>query len=68
MFDIEISLMTANLLLTYYVLVRLKGMEAQVDCMHEATHRLNAMVNSAPIMENNHVSEVPAPFEEWDKS
>jgi hypothetical protein len=68
MFDIEISLITANLLLTYYVLVRLKGMKAQVDCMHEATHRLNVMVNSSPTIENSTISDALPPFEEWDKS
>jgi hypothetical protein len=70
MFDIEISLLTANLLLTYYLLIRLKEVGEDVDCLHSEAHRvIDSIVTS---MEEEADTPQPRsyiknPFREWDE-
>jgi hypothetical protein len=68
MFDIEISLLTANLLLTYYLLIRLKGVWAHVDCLHSEAHRvIDSIVTSMEEDTPQPRSHVESPFREWDE-
>jgi len=72
MFNMEISLLTANLLLTYYLLIRLKKVGEQVDCLHSEAHRVvDSIVSSMEEEEKKATpqprSHVRNPFREWDE-
>jgi len=65
--------MAANLLLTYYLLIRLKGVALNVACMHDRMHALIGEVGKGLLdylqthEELEGSEEPPTPFGEWDR-
>lgn len=72
MTDLTIGIITANLLLTYFLGTRIRAMNKLVECIHENVHAMDLLfselITAAENFEKEDDEKIDSPFQEWDRS